>query len=155
MCVRAEQFSWWMCRGCHLRIASVKMIDPSPAERSIKVHCYGATLALCSHSSQTFCWWRRWQSYSCLLRSCRGWRARIQLAQTTRNDGLNRCFCWTSARYGCVIVCEGEAERESYSYYRWITKCQLRSVPVKVVNMSLRRCCVSKSRYCIWLSGNI
>ena len=129
-------------RGCHLRIASVKMIDPSPERgrlkfraRELNSHCASplesdvlpmtmmtiplmfAQVTLKDGQASS---WQSWWLKSVLL--------------------LNICKRWL-----CVSVCKREAQRERYSHYRWITKqalaCQLWSVTVKVVNMSTRRCC--------------
>lgn len=67
-------------QGCHLRIASVEMIDPSLAERSIKVQGSGVKLALrfppkSSHSADD-------DSADACSSHIDGW-ARVHLAQKT------------------------------------------------------------------------
>ncbi len=146
-------------QGCHLRIASVKMIDPGPQRGRLKFtalefnsHCASPQVRYSADDGD--------DHSTAVCSSHTEGRARIQLAW--RADGLNDCSCLTSADMAVCKCLWGE----SYSHYRWITKqalaCQLWSVSVKVVNMSTHRCCSksliltwSKSTYCIWLSGSI
>lgn len=123
-------------QGCHLWIASVKMIDWSPQRGRFKFTAPQLNFCFGFPQVERFCWW---QFCWCLLQSC--WRmGRRPLGTEDRADsnGLNQCFSGTSAR-SClwVFVKEGrerERGRESMreAHYHWITKqtltCQLWSV---------------------------
>lgn len=126
--------SGFMCRGwavlvmdvqggCHLQIASVKMIDPGPQRGRLKftalefnMHCAFPQVRYSADDDDDH------STDVCSSRT--DGRARIQLAY--RGWWLqwlflhNICKIWL-----CVSVCKGER----YSHYRWITK-QALALPI-------------------------
>lgn len=98
-------------QGCHLRIASVKMIDPSRQRGRLKFTAPELSRLVLSLKSDILRWWRRRRAYWCLLKSY--WRTGMRPVGTTwpRADGLNQCFCWTSAGDGWVFVRERKREK--------------------------------------------
>lgn len=123
-------------QGCHLWIASVKMIDSSPQRGRFKFTALKFDFCFGLPQVEIFCWW---QFCWCLLQS-RWWMGRRPLGTDDRADsnGLNQWFSGTSAR-SCFWMfveegrdAEGEQASNREAHYHWITKqiltCQLWSV---------------------------